>query len=146
MIAFENPVLQRILEDTRKMKSSQKNHLVCLANTANKEISKLPKLARHVHFSSLISFVDCLSFEDKQKLISAAHGILMKTFHITCAYPVSVHDAAYMHLLNKHPWYNASLGESKMASLNEVFFKNLPDAIAQEVGINVSLFEEVLNG
>lgn len=96
------------------------------------------------HWKTVVMQLPNFSHCEKDALVTLCDQVCILTFGISGGRQAGISDACCVAILGKNPFLSERVLPEVEAKLNSTFFSNLHEAVANDCGIGLSVFKEIL--
>ena len=127
-----------------EQKAQEKQYGLGLVSKAAPELLGMNSKILSCHWKTVVMQLPNLSHCEKEALITLCDQVCISTFSISGGMQAGIWDACCVAVLGKNPFLSERALPEVEAKLNAAFFSNLYEAIANDCGIDLGIFKEIL--
>lgn len=127
-----------------EQKAQEKQYGLGLVSKAVPELFGMNGKILSCHWKAIVMQLPNLSHCEKEALVTLCDQVCISTFCISGGMQAGIWDACCVAILGKNPFLSERALPEVEAKLNAAFFSNLYEAIANDCGIDLGIFKEIL--
>lgn len=127
-----------------EQKAQEKQYMFDLVSKAVPQLLKMDDEILQSHLMQIVMQLQNFSHFEKEALVTLCDKVCISTFSISGGMCAGIWDACCIAINDKNPFLSERALPEVEAKLNAAFFSNLYEAIANDCGIDLGIFKEIL--
>ena len=141
---FINAGLVAQIKSFSEQKAQEKQYGLGLVSRAAPALLSMDGKVLSSHWKTVVMQLPNFSHCEKDALVTLCDQVCILTFGISGGMQAGIWDACCVAILGKNPFLSERVLPEVEVKLNAAFFSNLYEAVANDCGIGLGVFKEIL--